>query len=333
MQIKISVIIPIYNVEEYLEECLDSVISQTLQEIEIICINDGSPDNSLAILERYAAKDKRVHVLSQNNQGQGAARNRGLEEATGKYVYFMDSDDYLTEITSLQIMYEVIDKNGLDMLSFNFKRVGIIEEIHICDIAVHTIMDGKEYMQEEGVLVMPWLRLLRRGLLEDMDDIYLPYIRHDDAEFFPRLCCTAKKVEHIEDVLIAWRQREGSLTWSKLTQAKIDGLFAIVKTYVTLGDKEHNKEASEFLHKRGVLYLFELYKKVLSEKNIEDVYYQQLFRECGFSALEVKLLENEERFIKSVEIEGEYKLSNPWVYYVRRFRIYYFKHIRKYGSK
>jgi glycosyltransferase involved in cell wall biosynthesis len=94
--IKVSVIVPVYNVEPYLRRCLDSLINQTLKDIEIICINDCSPDNSLAILKEYAAKDNRVKIINfRKNKGVGIARNTGIKAAKGKYMGFVDSDDYV----------------------------------------------------------------------------------------------------------------------------------------------------------------------------------------------------------------------------------------------
>ena len=92
---KLSIIMPVYNVEDYLDEALNSAESQTLKDIEIICVNDGSTDNSLAILEKHAKKDKRIKVINQENQGVSKARNAGMKAATGKYIYFFDSDDVL----------------------------------------------------------------------------------------------------------------------------------------------------------------------------------------------------------------------------------------------
>ena len=92
---KISVVIPIYNAEEYLEECLESVVGQTLRDIEIICINDGSTDNSAKICEKYAKKDKRIIFVSTENKGPGAARNTGLGFAKGEFIGFVDSDDWI----------------------------------------------------------------------------------------------------------------------------------------------------------------------------------------------------------------------------------------------
>ena len=94
MEVKVSVIIPVYNVEKYLRECIDSILNQTLHELELICVDDGSTDGSLEILQTYEKKDNRVTVLTQHNQGAGAARNKGLQIAKGEYLSFLDADDF-----------------------------------------------------------------------------------------------------------------------------------------------------------------------------------------------------------------------------------------------
>ena len=104
---KVSVIIPIYNVETYLPQCLDSIINQTLKEIEIICVDDGSTDKSLDILKEYAKKDKRVAIITQKNLHAGVARNAGLSQAKGEYISFLDSDDFC-EPEMFEKMYQVI---------------------------------------------------------------------------------------------------------------------------------------------------------------------------------------------------------------------------------
>ena len=95
MEPKVSIIIPVYNVEPFLARCLDSVVGQTLRGIEIICVDDGSPDRSIDILNRYAAQDDRIRVISQENRGLGGARNRGFDAATGEFILFVDSDDWI----------------------------------------------------------------------------------------------------------------------------------------------------------------------------------------------------------------------------------------------
>ena len=113
---KVSVIIPVYNVEKYLTRCLQSVCGQTMKDIEIICINDGSTDNSLQILQEYAQQDNRIKIISQRNKGVSSAKNKGLRGATGKYLTFIDSDDYLSE-NALESAVSALDKNT-DILLF-----------------------------------------------------------------------------------------------------------------------------------------------------------------------------------------------------------------------
>lgn len=114
---KISIIIPVYNTESYLRQCLDSVSNQTLKDIEIICMDDGSKDNSLDLLREYERNDKRFKVLIQENQGLGVARNKCLNEASGEYIMFLDSDDWL-DLDACRTLYETAKNNELDILMF-----------------------------------------------------------------------------------------------------------------------------------------------------------------------------------------------------------------------
>jgi glycosyltransferase involved in cell wall biosynthesis len=116
-QPEVSVIIPVYNVEKYLRQCLDSVVNQTLRNIEVLCVDDGSTDNSSAILAEYAARDPRVTVLAQEHTGVSRARNRGLATASGKYVFFVDADDYIN-INALERLVKIADKNEADIVIF-----------------------------------------------------------------------------------------------------------------------------------------------------------------------------------------------------------------------
>jgi glycosyltransferase involved in cell wall biosynthesis len=128
-----------------LGECLDSIISQDLHDIEIICVNDGSTDNSLEILQRYAAADKRIIILNQENGGLGKTRNNGLKKAQGKYIFFPDSDDYLTSISVLSLLYTTASQLDLDILSFNFTIVGEKEKEHHTKRKIGIVSDGKHF--------------------------------------------------------------------------------------------------------------------------------------------------------------------------------------------
>ena len=111
---KLSVIIPVYNVEEYLNECLDSITNQTLEGIEIICIDDGSTDNSPNLLKEYQKKDQRIKIITKENGGQATARNLGIKEAHGEYIAFIDSDDFI-EPEMLEKLYTKAKNNNLDI--------------------------------------------------------------------------------------------------------------------------------------------------------------------------------------------------------------------------
>ena len=118
----LSVIIPVYNVEPYLEQCLDSVVNQTYKNLEIICINDGSTDNSLKILEKYQKKDKRIKMINQKNKGLSGARNAGLDIATGGYIAFVDSDDYLELNAYEEAMKVMLQDRSIDLVEFKFSN-------------------------------------------------------------------------------------------------------------------------------------------------------------------------------------------------------------------
>lgn len=126
---KVSVIMPVYNTEKYLHQCLDSVINQTLKDIEIICVDDGSTDNSLIILQEYAKKDNRIKILTQQNEYAGVARNNGLKIATGEYLSFLDSDDFF-ELDMLESMYNKAKKDNSDIVICSWKSYSdILKEV------------------------------------------------------------------------------------------------------------------------------------------------------------------------------------------------------------
>ena len=117
---KISIVIAVYNAEKYLHKCLDSLVNQTLQDIEIVCVNDGSLDSSLDILNKYAQKDGRFKIISQENQGPGVARNCGVHQATGEYLMIADPDDWF-ELDACELAYNQITKNKNDMVFFGYQ--------------------------------------------------------------------------------------------------------------------------------------------------------------------------------------------------------------------
>ena len=143
MMKNISVIIPVYNVEKYLSDCLESVIQQSMREIEIICVNDGSTDNSYNILSEYADRDSRILIMNKENGGLSAARNTGYKKASGKYILFLDSDDYLSSPDVLDLLYKKAEKEEVDQLYFDAEVIFENENIKAANSIISHITSAK----------------------------------------------------------------------------------------------------------------------------------------------------------------------------------------------
>lgn len=214
---KFSVVIPVYNVETYLRECLDSVLGQTFADWEAICVNDGSTDRSAVIIEEYVSKDSRFKTINQPNGGLSAARNTGLKAAVGEYVLFLDSDDWL-ELKALESIYNSL--NDEDMLCFSGRRY-IEEEKQYREadqLKSKKYATGMDYYNENALLsrdfafVCVVLRAYKRGFLLGHQLWFKERIFHEDNLFTPFVCYYAGKVKAINECLYDYRVRSNSIT-------------------------------------------------------------------------------------------------------------------------
>ena len=211
-----SIIIPVYNVEKYLATSLDSVLAQNFGDFEVICVNDGATDNSAAILEHYEENDKRIKVITQSNAGLSAARNTGLRVASGEYILFLDSDDWI-EPNTLQILSENL--NGEDLLCFNGRRYieGRNQYEESDNLQCEEEITGWDYYCRHALehrnfaFVCVVLRCYRRQYLVDNNLWFKEGIYHEDNLFTPYACYYAQKVKVISDVLYDYRVRESSI--------------------------------------------------------------------------------------------------------------------------
>lgn len=212
-----SIIIPVYNVEKYLHDCLDSVLGQSFSDWEAICVNDGSTDGSADILEEYAEKDHRFKVVSQANGGLSAARNTGLKEAKGEYVLFLDSDDWL-EKNALQVLST--NMTDEDMLCFSGRRYFENERLYneADQLKAQTYFSGMDYYNENALqsrdfaFVCVVLRAYKRSLLIDNGLWFKEGIFHEDNFFTPLACFYARRVKVINECLYDYRIRANSIT-------------------------------------------------------------------------------------------------------------------------
>ena len=225
--IKISVIVPVYNVENYLIQCLDSIINQTLKDIEIICVDDCSPDNSIEILEEYKNKDNRINIIRHsNNQGLGPARNTGLKHANGEYISFIDSDDYIDK-NFLFYLYSTAKKYDSDVVSTSnipenhngelrdhnylkeIKKIGDYLRDGISNVSIkNEKRPGLEYMA-----VSAWNKIYRRSFLLE-NELYFMDINFgpEDADYYRRLLISEPKTSYNHNAIYYYRIRDNSMT-------------------------------------------------------------------------------------------------------------------------
>ncbi len=215
-QPKVSVIIPIYNVEKYLPRCLDSVINQTLKDIEIICVNDESPDNCAQILQEYQAKDERITVINQQNSGQGSARNRGLETAKGKYIQFLDSDDFY-EPNCCEEMYNLMEQNpDLDVACFDTNIIyEAYEDKKNTDdnyFKMHFFgkVPVKPSMAHQKVDVNCWNKIFRKSFIDKHNLRFPEKLHYEDVGFFWLWITRTGQVYFSHQKLTNYVRRQGS---------------------------------------------------------------------------------------------------------------------------
>lgn len=237
-QPKVSVVIPVYNTARYLKSCLDSIISQTLDDIEIICIDDGSTDVSLEILRDYEKLDNRIRVFTQQNGGAAVSRNRGMRIAVGEYLYFCDSDDYIVE-DALTRLYMVAQRDNLDILAFggeSFFESSELEKRH---------SGYKDYYKRDHISVCSGAQLLdqlhrgnkyrssvpmqffRRAFLVEHSLSFPESMTYEDELFTPSALLLAERAACIPDVLYMRRVRTGSAMTASPQHQKFDSLYTI----------------------------------------------------------------------------------------------------------
>lgn len=223
MQPKISIIIPVYNVEKYLSECLNSILNQTFQDFEIICVDDGSIDKSLDILQEFKRKDDRFVIIQQSHAGAGAARNIGVKLAKGKYIQFLDSDDYF-EPNLLEEMYKHAEKYGSDLTVCSSRKVddegNILESrnpnspINLDKTPLEKPFNRNDFKKDIFCLFtpLPWNKLYLKSLILD-NEIKYPQINIcEDIAFVHACVACAKKIVVFDAELINYRyNRSGSM--------------------------------------------------------------------------------------------------------------------------
>lgn len=250
--IKISIILPIYNVAPYLDEAFQSLLSQTLSDIEIIAVNDGSTDNCQEIINRYAAQDNRIIAIQQENQGLSMARNVALPYVKGKYIYMMDSDDVLSCPEALQICYEYAERNQSDFIFFDGERfIDNVSHCHSSITRTYLVDENKKY---EGAFLLNlmldtrkhnsvvWLLLINHNYLNRLKLKFYPGIIHEDELFTTILTLSSNNIYCLKRSFIKHRVRSSSIMGLQYTKRNLD-------CYLTVIDELFNFQNSPIIKK------------------------------------------------------------------------------------
>lgn len=251
--VKVSVILPIYNVAPYLEETFQSIIQQSIKDLEIIAVNDGSTDNSEEIIRKWQQQDSRIVLFTQKNKGQSAARNLALRHATGKYIYMMDSDDKLIDQEALQTCYDYAERNNADFIFFdgesfaeegvsrisrNTKRTHLVDEDqaqngeHLLNLVLDT--------QTHNCVV--WLLFIRRDFLERIGLRFYEGIIHEDELFTTILTLRSNNIFCLKRIFVGHRVRQASTMTTNFSKRNLN-------CYLTVADELLRFGRTPIIHK------------------------------------------------------------------------------------
>ena len=262
---KISIIVPVYNVEKYLEKCIDSILNQTFKDFELILVDDGSTDNSGNICDEYRKKDRRIKVIHKSNGGLSSARNAGLDIALGKFIAFVDSDDYIHH-QMYEIMYSFIKNENADLCICNYEIVDDYYNIKKNNIEIQSNMDIEVYNSIESLekiysskgleFVVAWSKLYDRSLFDDLR--FEEGRIHEDEFIVHKILYNSIKTIYCPYKFYYYFQRDDSIMKSRTKITKIDYIDALSDRINFFNGKNliNLKNKTEYIY---ISNFFELY--------------------------------------------------------------------------
>ncbi len=272
---KISIIVPVYNVEKYLSICLDSLINQTLNDIEIICINDGSTDGSLEILNEYAKKDTRIKIITQKNQGLSMARNNGLKEAKGEYISFIDSDDWI-DTKMYEIMYQQAKEDNSEIVVCNLKleKDNKTETYSYWPIKKNGLINREEtqsYLFKHPSYA--WNKIYKKTFLLNHNLQFLKGILYEDVPFWVQATLNVNRISYCTDYLYHYRlSREDAIT-KKKSEKQFDVIKVVDITKKLLEEYNVSQQITEnFINWQKQIFVW-MYHLLPKNKQAEALHF------------------------------------------------------------
>lgn len=303
--IKASIIIPIYNVEQYVCKAIESSINQTEKEIEIVLVDDGSTDNSLKICEHYAKQDNRIQIVHKENGGLSSARNAGVNVSIGEFILFLDGDDYLN-LHAVERLLQVMNDYPCDFIQFRYKEVQVgekINEVWHCKGISHANTPKEIYMklyELGGIGASGCTKFYKRELLEK---IPFESVQHEDEMWCTRAFQYPLTVTYIQDELYYYVMREGSIVHSWFNKKKLD-VFKVAEERVVVLNKLNLSELLHFEYERMFISILRLYCEAKYSKD-----------KAGVKIIKEKFKDSRKQILKLSNITGKLKIILKIMYW------------------
>ncbi len=273
--VKVSIIVPIYNSEKYLKKCLESLVRQSMQDIEIILIDDGSSDGSLKIISKYAYKFSNIVYVSKNNAGIGASRNDGIKKAHGKYIAFVDSDDYISK-NFAQEMYDFCEENNLDMAICDYYKIdelkGKKQIERIYDFKISNVQDDKDIIYK--INYSPWNKLYKKELLINNKIEFPTKLKYEDTPFVMKSIMNAGKIGKYNKALNYYVFHNNSETTTM--DKRVFDIFEILKLVNSYCDKNKYYESIEYLNVSKLL-IYTIQQRYQKDKKLRNNFIDRAF--------------------------------------------------------
>ncbi len=283
---KLSIIVPVYNVEKYITECLDSIYDGNLNDFEVICVDDRGNDKSIEFIEKYTNEKeiKNLKIIKHDkNKGLSESRNTGINVASGKYICFLDSDDMIVAESLNKLVNEAI-KDDLDIIEGNLK------EIFETDINIETgankikrnsteVLDGDTYFysmcQNKEFIPMAWCKIYKLEYLKKQE-LFMPNLKFEDEEFSPRVIINAQKVKYYDIVFYIYRRRDNSITTNIIKSNDwVESYLIIIDKLTNFAETIKDKKSYECLKNRISNFALSLLKNPVaygsSKENLEEI--------------------------------------------------------------
>lgn len=277
---KISVIIPVYNTEKYLKQCVDSVIYQEYKELEIILVDDEAQDSSPKICDEYAKKDQRVKVIHKKNGGLSDARNTGIKHCTGEYILFLDSDDYWDDKRFISELVKEVEEYPVDILNFRYKKFFENNQNYIsCLSSVEEISEKDknqvlEKMLDHGLYISSACnKMLNTAFLKDNQLFFKKGITSEDIDWCARILIQCKTISYVNEEAYVYRQRDSSISHS-LKYKNIYDLSNNIKECVRLGSEIPKESKFYELYHDFVAYQYGtllLSNHLVADKRVKEI--------------------------------------------------------------